>query len=72
MMIKLPKKSVAKLLDQPIPPMMKANSYCELDTPDFNIRIKGFSPIRINKYGDRNRSKCFNKIFSSINRKMMI
>jgi len=53
LVIALPKESVNMLLDQPIPPMVKSNSYCEIDTSDFNIRIKDFSPIRVNKMGDR-------------------
>jgi hypothetical protein len=40
-------------LDQPIPPMIRANDYVEVNTDDMNIVIKDFSPIRINRNGDR-------------------
>merc|ERR1711971_1083953 len=33
--------------------MVKANSCIELKTDDFNVIIKDFSPIKINKWGDR-------------------
>ncbi|CAG5110598.1 Oidioi.mRNA.OKI2018_I69.chr2.g4982.t1.cds [Oikopleura dioica] len=51
--IKLPKQKMGGLLDQPIPPMMKSNSYAEVDLPDCLVKVKGFSPIRINKYGEK-------------------
>jgi len=52
--IKLPKQKMGDLLDQPIPPMVKSSSYADVDLPDCLVRVKGFSPIRINKYGEKN------------------
>jgi len=47
------KIDASKLLEQPIPPMIKSNSYVELSTADYNVIIKDFSPIKINKLGER-------------------